>query len=143
MFALNGEIPLGLPLRQKDQQQQPQPQTEDCGTSRFIPEQRVWHNPLNWKTTAEENPTFVPYLERVPCKEDDVIFPDVKTFYCNKISNEWTPSGVTGFYFFNENLNLESILFISRLSPPSLSANLPSLSVNPFMTEEKCFFEKN
>ena len=80
MFALNGEISLGLPTQKQPQKQQLKSDNgeEKCGSSTFLPEQRRWHNPLNWKTTPEDGSNFIPYLERVPCREDDVVFPEVR-----------------------------------------------------------------
>ena len=77
MFALNGEISLELPSQEQPQKQQLK-SDEKCGSSTFLPEQRRWHNPLNWKTTPEDGSFFIPYLERVPCRKDDVIFPEVR-----------------------------------------------------------------
>jgi len=75
VFPINAEILLGLPVNQPP----PLLQRSDpyCGPSVFLPEQRLWNNPLNWKTPKDK---MLPFIERVPCEYDDVVFPKVNIF---------------------------------------------------------------
>lgn len=70
VFASNSEILLGPPLRTLRNE-------PACGQSEFLPSKKYWHNPLNWKDTENE---IVPFVERVPCSQDDVIFPKHNSF---------------------------------------------------------------
>ena len=71
VFPRNAEILLGEPInRPLLQLSDPQ-----CGQSVFLPEQRLWDNPLNWRTLADDD--SLPFVERIPCEYDGVVFPEV------------------------------------------------------------------
>jgi len=73
IFDANSEIPLGQPVNAA-----PDASNPNCGKN-FLPVQHSWHNPLNWKS-GDERDTGIPYIERIPCHEDDVVFPEHNSF---------------------------------------------------------------